>query len=153
MKFNYCAPYNPEKMYAGYLTQKPFPSVAEPESNSFSLDNILNQDSIALADKAVNAAFSIAYRVQIYRDTRFSLESKWNELSAQIGEASPFALGYNMNGENQKSMFEKERNAIERLFIENKLQTWKDLNEPTSYFLSLWHKNQALKQDRKFLGD
>jgi len=101
----------------------------------------------------VNAAFSIAYRVQIYRDTRFSLESKWNELSAQIGEASPFALGYNTNGENQKSMFEKERNAIERLFIENKLQTWKDLNEPTNYFLSLWHKNQELKQDRKFLGD
>ncbi len=153
MEFSYHKPNYSVKPYEGYLAQKPFPSVADPENKSFSLDNILNQDSLALADKAVNAAFSIAYRVQIYRDTRFSLESKWNELSSQIGESSSFAHGYNMNGDSQKSMFEKERNAIERLFIENKLQTWKDLNEPTSYFLSLFHKNQELKQDRKFLGD
>jgi len=153
MKFNYYTPAKPSKMYEGYLNQKPFPSVADPEKGSFSLDNILNQDSLALADKAVNTAFSIAYRVQIYRDTRFSLESKWNELSSQIGELSSFYLGGNMNIERRKSMLEKERNGIEHLFLDNKLQTWKDLNEPTSYFLSLWHKNQALKQDRKLLGE
>jgi len=121
--------------------------------NSFSLDEILLQDSHTLLDKAVNTALSISYRVKIYKDTQFSLEEKWNELSSQIGALSTLPLGENMNIERRKSMLEKERNATERLFLENKLQTWKDLNEPVNPFIDYFHKEKASRLDQKILGE
>ena len=141
------------RYYGGYLkTYQPLP-VYEPKPNSFSLDAILNQDSLALVDKAVNTALGIAYRVQIYRDAHFSLESRWNELSNELGALTSFTLGYNMNIERRRSMIVKERNETERLILENKLQTWKDINEPLATFLDQFHREKALRLDRGILGE
>ena len=57
-----------------------------------------------------------------------------------------------MNIERRKSMLEKERNGLEMQMLENKHETWKDMNEPISYFIEQWHKRQELKQDKKILG-
>jgi len=143
--------YQPQFRYMqGYLNDKVTPTYPT-KTKDFSITDILKQDSHALLDKAVNTALSVSYRVKIYKDTQFSLEEKWNELSAQIGELYSFSLGHNMNIERRKSMLEKERNATERLSLENKLQTWKDLNEPVNAFIDYFHKEKSSRLDQKIL--
>lgn len=122
-------------------------------SPSFSLDEILLQDSNRLLDQVVNTAFNITYRIRIYRDINASLESKWNELSSELGALSGFRLGYNMNVERRKSMLEKERNAIEKQQLEHKLQTWDDLNSPIRYLIQDFHKHREFLSDQKTLRD
>ena len=138
------------KYISGYLNKTPAP-IYPTKMNDFSMDDILKQDSHALLDKAVNSALSVSYRINIYKETRFSLEEKWNELSSQIGALSSIPLGENMNIERRKSMLEKERNATERLSLENKLQTWKDLNEPVNAFIDYFHKEKSSRLDQKIL--
>jgi len=150
MKFSY---YNPSKSYDGSLYQNVLPKYEPVRQESFSLDSILNQESYALLDKAVNTALSISYRLKLYDHALISLESRWNDLSSKIGELYSFGLGNNMNIERRKSMLEKERSAIEFSLMDHRLQTWKDLNEPTNYFVGLWHKGKELKQDRNLLGE
>ncbi|RLF29178.1 MAG: hypothetical protein DRN14_02715 [Thermoplasmata archaeon] len=127
------------------------PGQSQATDDSFSLEEILEQDSNKLLDKVVTTALCISYRLKLYRSTSYQLEQKWNEFSEQIGGLSSFMLGYNQNIERRKSMLEKERTTIEKMMLENKHQTWKDLNEPISYFVDEWHKRQELKQDRKIL--
>lgn len=134
-----------------YSSGKPCKPERSPASG-FSIEEILEQDSGKLLDKVVNTALSVAYRLKLYRASSYALESKWNELSGQIGELSGFRTGYNMNIERRKSMLEKEKNSLEMRMLENRHETWKDLNEPITYFINEWHKRQELKQDRKILG-
>lgn len=126
---------------------------AEPQTykKSFSIDDILDSDQNRLLDKVVNTAFSLTYRLKLYRNSQHSLESRWNELSEQIGELSGFRLGYNMNVERRKSMLEKERGTLERQMLEDKLLAWKDIGYSSQSFTQYFHDNLALKQDRKIL--
>ena len=139
--------HNRQKLYSP-------PSYSTPPSepdNSFSLDEILLGDSNKLLDQVVNTALNISYRLKIYRDTNIALDEKWNELSAEIGGLSSFQLGYNMNIERRKGMLEKERNSIEKQKLEQKVNTWSDLNEPVRYFVQNFHKHLETKQDQKLI--
>ena len=138
---------NRQKLYSPPSYSKPTPH----SDNSFSLDEILLQDSSRLLDQVVNTALNISYRLKIYRDTNTALDEKWNEMSAEIGGLSSFRLGYNMNIERRKSMLEKERNSLEKQKLEHKLQTWDDLNEPIRYLVQDFHKHLETKQDQKLI--
>jgi len=105
--------HNQQKLYSSPTPSAYSKDDVPAQNNSFSLDEILLQDSNRLLDQVVNTALNISYRVKIYRDTNVALDNKWNELSAEIGGLSSFSLGYNMNIERRKSMLEKERNSIE----------------------------------------
>jgi len=145
--------HNREKLYTSPTPSTYSNNDAEPSSsnNSFSLDEILLQDSTRLLDQVVNTALNISYRIKIYRDSNVALENKWNELSSEIGGLNSFSLGYNMNIERRRSMLEKERNSIEKQRLENKLQTWNDLNEPVRYMVQNFHKHLESKQDHKLI--
>jgi len=140
---------NQRKLYAPCAYPKP----GLASSPSSSLDEILLQDSNKLLDQVVNTALNITYRLRVYRDINSSLETKWNELSAEIGALSSFKIGYNMNVERRRGMLEKERNTIEKQRLEHKLQTWEDLNEPIRYLIQDFHKHRELKSDQKTLSD
>jgi len=128
-----------------------YPNETPASDNSFSLDEILLGDSNRLLDQVVNTALNISYRLKIYRDTNIALDEKWNELSEEIGGLSSFQLGYNMNIERRKGMLEKERNSIEKQRLEQKVNTWGDLNEPVRYFVQTFHKHLETKQDQKLI--
>ena len=144
--------YSPHLQHYIYNQTKHSNTPQQSGDSGFSIEDILEQDSNKLLDKGVNTALSLSYRLRLYRESGYSLQNKWNELSEQIGGLSSFMLGYNMNIERRKSMLEKERNSLELRMFENKHETWKDLNEPISYFIEQWHKRQELKQDKKILG-
>ena len=134
------------------LYSPPSYSTAPPEpDNSFSLDEILLGDSNKLLDQVVNTALNISYRLKIYRDTNIALDEKWNELSTEICGLSSSQLGYNMAIEGRKGMLEKERNSIEKQKLEQKVNTWGDLNEPVRYFVQNFHKHLETKQDQKLI--
>ena len=139
--------HNRQKLYSppSYSNETP------ASDNSFSLDEILLQDSSRLLDQVVNTALNISYRLKIYRDTNTALDEKWNELSAEIGGLGSFQLGYNMNIERRKGMLEKERNSLEKQKLEQKVLTWGDLNEPIRYFVQDFHKHLETKQDQKLI--
>jgi len=115
---------------------------SEP-NNGFSLEDILEQDNNKLLDKVVNTALSITYRLKIYNDTQKALTEKWNELS--------FEISRHYYEQYSKSNASKERNQIEKMMLEQKHLAWKDLNEPTNYFVELFHKRQETKMDKKIL--
>jgi hypothetical protein len=140
---------NRKKLYSAPVHSKS-PSASTP---SFSLDEILLQDSTKLLDQVVNTALNITYRLRVYRDISSSLETKWNELSAEIGELSGFKIGYNMSIERRRSMLEKERNTIEKQQLEHKLQAWEDLTNPIRYLIQDFHKHRELKNDQETLSD
>jgi len=146
--------HNRQKLYSS-ATPNAYSKATHPSvsDNSFSLDDILLQDSNKLLDQVVNTALNITYRLRVYRDITSSLESKWNELSAEIGELKSFKLGYNMSVERRRSMLEKERNTIEKQQLEHKLQAWDDLNEPIRYLIQDFHKHRELKSDQKTMSD
>lgn len=125
--------------------------VKPAENDSFSLDDILLQDSTALLDKVINTACSITYRLKIYHDINQSLDEQWNTLRAQVGDISGFYPGTNMNIERKKSMITKELLGIEKQKLEHKVQCWKDLIEPTNYFVDLFHKHISQKADQKIM--
>jgi len=135
-----------------YSQAKHINTPPQVSDSGFSIEDILEQDSGKLLDKVVSTALSLSYRLRLYRESGYALQNIWNETSEQIGGLSSFMLGYNMNIERRKSMLEKERNGLEMRMLENKHETWKDLNEPISYFIEQWHKRQELKQDKKILG-
>ena len=149
--------YKPVKHYNQYLQEylyspkQPYKPHQSTDSG-FSIEDILEQDSGKLLDKVVNTALSLSYRLRLYRESGYALEHKWNELSEQIGELSAVGITYNTNLARRKSMLEKERNSLEMRMLENKHETWKDMNEPINSFVDYWHKRNELKQDKKFLG-
>ena len=156
---NYLSPAKYEKdcvrlYYRGYLSpkaQKPVVALPEVNTEPSSLDDLLGQESKALLDRAVGVACGIVYRLQLYRKSAYVLEQKWNELSRDIGELSGFKTGYNMNVERKRSMLLKERNSIELAMLENKHETWKDLNEPTYRFTETFHKAAEAKNTDNIL--
>ena len=143
---------NRKKLYSP-ASLNPYSNATLSPGSASSLDEILLQDSNKLLDQVVNTALNITYRLRVYHDITSSLETKWNELSAEIGELSSFKVGYNMSVERRRSMLEKERNTIEKQRLEHKLQAWEDLNEPIRYLIQDFHKHRELKNDQKILSD
>jgi len=126
----------------------------QPSADSgFSLDEILLQDSTALLDKVINTACSINYRLKLYHDINKSLDDQWNKLRAEVGDMSSFYPGTNMNIERKKSMITKELLGIEKQRLEHKVMCWKDLIEPTNYFVDLFHKHISQKSDQKIMRE
>lgn len=122
------------------------------ESKASSIESILDQDAHALLDKVVSAAFSIVYRLKIYRDISSQLDYNWFKTKNELLELeSSFYRGQNMNVERRKSMLSKELLQLDRQKLEQKVECWKDLSQPINYFVDFWHQTQELKQDRKFL--
>jgi len=138
-----------------YQTHKPEKYISQETKTSddegFSLDEILLQDSTALLDKVINTACSINYRLKIYHDINKSLDEQWNQVRAEVGDISGFYPGTNMNIERKRSMLTKELLGIEKHKMDHKVQCWKDLTYPTSYFVDLFHKHQSQKSDEKIL--
>lgn len=156
---NYSAPARYERdcvrlYYRGYLSPKPVkPLVASQEISAepSGLDDLLGQESRVLLDRAVDVACGIVYRLRIYRETASVLTDKWNELSMELGALSAFRVGYNTNVDRRKSMLIKERNGLELALLENKHETWKDMNEPTYRFTETFHKCREAGQTQKLL--
>jgi len=134
-----------------YSSSKPYKAEGMPVSG-FSIEDILEQDNNRLLDKVVNTALSVAYRLNLYRASSEALVSKWNELSGQIGELSSAQVSYNPNLARRKSMLLKEQNMMELKMLENRHETWREMDYKVNQFLDGWHKRQELKQDRKILG-
>jgi len=124
----------------------------QSQPTSPSIDSLLDQDSHTLLDKVVNTACSIVYRLRIYRDVNAELDYSWLRTKNELLELqSSFYRGANMNVERRKSMLTKELLQLDKQKLEQKVECWKDLNEPVSYLVNSFHQNQELKQDRKML--
>ena len=144
------------KSHDRYLTitsQKytPPPSSPAAPSSSSGIEDILEQDSQALLDQVVTTAFSIVYRLKIYNDINTKLEYSWAKTKSQLFQLYDWIPGTNMNVERRRSMLQKELNGIDKQKLEEKINCWKDLTQPTNYFVNLFHKHKELKQDRKLL--
>ncbi|MCK4792644.1 MAG: hypothetical protein KAV87_53435 [Desulfobacteraceae bacterium] len=131
-----------------YACRSPEP---QAEDKASSIDSILELDSRALLDKVVNTSFNIVYRIKLYNDITKTIEYNRLKTSSSITQLYDWLPGTNMNVERRKSMLIKELHSLDRQKLEEKLTCWKDLTEPTSYLVSLFHKNQELKQDKKLL--
>lgn len=119
--------------------------------NGFSLDDVVGSDCNRLLDLAVTAAFGIVYRLKIYRESTTSLEQKWNEISKDIGALGAIPTGYSMNIERKRSMLLKEKNLVEMSMLENKHEAWKDMNDPVTNFVTLFHRYKETVSDHKYL--
>ena len=145
------------KSHDRYLTitsQKyapPPPPIPAASGSSSGIEDILEQDSQALLDQVVTTAFSIVYRLKIYNDINTKLDYSWAKTKSQLFQLYDWIPGTNMNVERRRSMLQKELNGIDRQILEEKINCWKDLTQPTNYFVSLFHKHKELKQDRKLL--
>jgi len=127
------------------------PPYSPRQAKDTSIDDILLQDSTALLDKLVNTAFTITYRLKLYREINYSLDRQWNEIRAEVSDLSVFYPGSNMNAERRKSMLTKKLLGIEKMKLEHKVQCWKDLVYPTNYFTGLFHKHLEQKADQSIL--
>lgn len=145
--------YNRYLIVTGQKNYAPQPETRVPsETGSSSIENILEQDTHALLDKVVTTAFSIVYRLKIYKDITSELTYNWLKTKNELLELqSTFYPGVNMNIERRKSMLNKELNAIDKQRLEQKVECWKDLSQPVNYFVDFFHQTQELKQDRKLL--
>lgn len=131
-----------------YARRSPEP---QAEDKASSLDSILELDSRALLDKVVNTSFNIVYRIKLYNDITKTIDYNRLKTSSSITQLYDWLPGTNANVERRKSMLIKELHNFDRQKLEEKLNCWKDLTEPTSYLVNLFHKNQELKQDKKLL--
>lgn len=116
-----------------------------------SLDDLLSSDSHLLLDKVVHNAFSIVYRLRIYKDTTYELDHTWGDLKTQIHSLDAGPLG-NSYSHQRKSTLERELLSLEHKRREEKLLLWKDLNYVTNELIEQFHKYQSQKQEQKLLG-
>ena len=139
MKQPYYVPINEQYLLAQ-------PKNLTQENKAPSLEDMLEMDNHRLLDKVVTTALSISYRLKLYREGAYMLTNQWNELSKRIGQ-------YPSNNTYEKRTLYKERDALEQSILDQKMQTWKDLNEPVSYFVELFHKREESLADKKILGE
>ena len=131
-----------------YICRSPEP---QAEDKASSIDSILELDSRALLDRVVNTSFNIVYRIKLYDDITKTIDYNRLKTSSGIAQLYEWLPGTNMNIERRKSMLIKELHSLDKQKLEEKIACWKDLTEPTQYLVGLFHKNQALKQDKKLL--
>lgn len=140
-----------------YLTgQKNYsPTTIEPKpTDTSSIDSLIDLDSKALLDRVINTACSIVYRLKIYKDITSQLD--YSSLKAKnelLDLESSFYRGRNMNIERRKSMIFKELMQLNKQRSDQKVETWKDLSQPVSYFVNLFHENKEIQQDQKMLKE
>ncbi len=116
-----------------------------------SIENILEQDSQSIQDKLIHTAFSIVYRIRIYNDITGQLDYNWLKTKSGLTQLDDWLPGLNQNVERRKSMLTKELHALDKQRLEEKVNCWKDLSEPSGYFLDLMHQHKELKQDKAIL--
>lgn len=146
---SYNAPYSPiDNNYRDlYLNNE------TKESDEFSIDSILSQESEALGDKMMNSAFAVYDRLKIHTYFNERMMYNWLCTKNQILELDR-PLDYLTNYKSQErriSSLESSLVSLEKDILQEKIKCWQDLLIPTYQFLDLWHKYQGLKQDKKLL--
>lgn len=145
--------------YLYFTGQKDYEPAGTPERipknpNTSSIDVLIDSDAHTLLDKVVNTAFSIVYRLKIYNDISTQLVYTWLKTKNELLDLeSSFYRGANMNIERKKSMLTKELNQLTKQKLEQKVETWKDINEPIGYLVKVFHDNRELLQDQKMLKE
>lgn len=115
-----------------------------------SLDDLLGSDSRLMLDKVVNNAFSIVYRLKLYKASTYELDHTWGDLKTQIHSLDSGPLG-NSYSHQRKSSLEREVLSLEQQRREQKLSLWKDLKYATNELIEHFHQYQGQRLERRLL--
>ena len=124
----------------------------KPASEGSSIDDILRQDSDAVLDKLNLTSSIITSRMRLHDYVTYSLDYQWLQARNKVHELEGFFPGINKVVQRTKDGLTKEMLALDKDKLDEKVQCWKDLITPMTYFVELFHQYQQLKQDKKLLG-
>jgi len=146
---SYNAPYSPSNgNYSDlYLNNE------ATDSNDFSIDSILSQESEALGDKMMNSAFAVYDRLKIHTYFNERMMYNWLETKNQILSldwSADHATNYKSQ-ERRISSLESSLVSIEKDILQEKIKCWQDLVQPSIYFIDLYHKLKQMENDKKLL--
>lgn len=142
--------YNSIKDNKNYATGS-LNSPTDAKENGLSIDNILNNESDALLDKTRVAAKAILSRLSINDYISYNLDYSSLKIRNDLLEFQRLLPYGQTPFDRSKSTMLSELNSIEKQRLDEKVKCWQDILMPVNYFMELYHKNKALKQDKNML--
>ncbi len=143
-----------EEQYLGYKRFLDYPALYLSNHINVqedSIDNILNNESKAIADKMMTSAHAIADRIKIHDSINDRMMYNWLYTRNRILEQENTQIRRYAKTDRMASMLTGQLITIDKIMAEEKVKCWQDLQRPMGYFVDLYHKYKELKNDRKLL--
>jgi len=137
--------------HSGKMEYQTMHNLTNPKPETSSIDDVLAGDSREVFDKIKHTALSVAYRVKIHNNISSMLSYNWYTARKEFLAMEQFYPGRDQGSERRRSMLTSDLFKIYKNMMDEELQCWKDLQEPTMYFIHLFHHYKRLDQDKKMI--
>ena len=136
--------------YLHYKNMQMYNSPDKEPQNSSSIDSLLEQEANSIKNHLNVTASVIADRFKIHSYFNYKMNYNGLYLMDTIHKIKGFYFGNN-SSERRISALETQLIDIDKTMLTEKVKCWTDLIQPMDNFITLFHKYEALKQDKKLL--
>jgi hypothetical protein len=133
------------------IQKSKLPMIAkEKPSEEFSIDDIVESESQALLDKAMNSALAIVSRLNIHKQFDYELTQDLLEIGTDLLNHGRLCVNF-QDYQKNKIKISSELLSLNKQKREAQVQLWQDLQLPMENFINHFHKFKEIKSDLKLI--